>query len=66
MMKPGSLLKRISLVVGMGLMTIANSGCLLTATTGTVLMWGFLKDAFVLGGFYGTTPLIPVSPATLC
>ena len=62
MMKPGSLLKRISLVVGLGLMTMANSGCLLTATTGVVMMGGLLKDAFVLGRFFGTTPLIPVSP----
>ena len=62
MMKPGSLLKRISLVVGLGLMTMSNSGCLLTATTGVVMMGGLIKDAFTLGSFFGTTPLIPVSP----
>ena len=50
------------LVVGLGLMTMSNSGCLLTATTGVVMMGGLIKDAFTLGSFFGTTPLIPVSP----
>jgi hypothetical protein len=54
MMKPGSLLKRFCLLFGLGLMTIANSGC--------VLMVDFLQVAFAVGGFFGTTPLIPVSP----
>jgi hypothetical protein len=62
MMKPGAMLKRTTLLVGLGLMTLANSGCLLTATTGAGLMAGLLYDAFTLGGYFGTTPLIPVSP----
>ena len=62
MMKPGSLLKRISLMVGLGLMTMTNSGCILGAMTGFGLMAGLMYDAFQLSGFFGTTPLIPVSP----
>jgi hypothetical protein len=54
MMKPGSLLKRICLLLGLSLMTMSNSGC--------VLMADFLHVAFTVGGFFGTTPLIPVSP----
>jgi len=54
MKKPGSLLKRVSLLVGIGLMTVSNSGC--------ILLKDFLQVAFVGAGFFGTTPLIPVSP----
>ena len=62
MKKPGSLLKRVSLLACLGLMTMANSGCILTALTGFGVVGGLLSDAFVLGGFFGTTPPIPVSP----
>jgi len=62
MIKPESLLKRISLLVGVGMLTIANSGCLITTIAGTHVMSGLLSNAFVLAGFFGTTPLIPVSP----
>lgn len=62
MKKPGSLLKRVTLLVGLGLMTLTNSGCILAATTGFGLMSGLLYDAFILAGYFGTTPPIPVSP----
>lgn len=54
MKKPGSLLKRVSLLIGIGLMTASNSGC--------VLLADFLQMAFIGSAFYGTTPPIPVSP----
>lgn len=54
MLKSGSLLKRLTLLVGIGLMTSANSGCVLWAD--------WLQLEFLAGGFFGTTPLIPVSP----
>lgn len=62
MKKPGSLLKRITMLIGIGLMTSANSGCILTALTGGGLMLGLINDAFYLSNYFGTTPLIPVSP----
>jgi hypothetical protein len=54
MTKPVSLLKRLTLLVGIGLMTMTNSGCVLFAD--------FAQVAWILGDFFGTTPLIPVSP----
>jgi hypothetical protein len=54
MIKSGSLLKRVTLLVGIGLMTLTNSGCVLFAD--------FAQVAWILGDFFGTTPLIPVSP----
>ncbi len=54
MIKSGSLLKRVTLLVGIGLMTLTNSGCVLFAD--------FLGTAFIFSDFFGTTPLIPVSP----
>lgn len=54
MKKPGSLLKRVSLLMGIGLMTASNSGC--------VLLADFMQVAFINSAFWGTTPLIPVSP----
>jgi hypothetical protein len=54
MLKSGSLLKRLTLLVGIGLMASANSGCVLWAD--------WLQVEFLAGGFFGTTPLIPVSP----
>lgn len=62
MMKSGSLLKRVTLLAGLAVMTMANSGCILAATTGFGLMINLLSDAFLLGGYFGTTPAIPVSP----
>ena len=54
MIKPGSLMRRMTLLAAIGLMTLSNSGCL--------LLGGFLNVAFQGAAFYGTTPLIPVSP----
>jgi hypothetical protein len=54
MTKPGSLLKRVTLLVGIGLFTLTNSGC--------VLFGDFFQVAWLLGDLYGTTPIIPVSP----
>jgi hypothetical protein len=54
MITPGSFLKRVTLIVGIGLFTLSNSGC--------VLFGDFFQVAWLLGEFYGTTPLIPVSP----
>ena len=42
------------LLVAIGVMTLSNSGC--------VLLGDFLYIAFTGAFFYGTTPLIPVSP----
>ncbi len=54
MITSGSLLKRVTLLVGIGVMTLSTSGCTLFAN--------FLEVGFILGDFFGTTPLIPVSP----
>lgn len=54
MFKSGTLLKRITLLVGIGMMTLTNSGCVLFAD--------FFGTAFIFSNFWGTTPLIPVSP----
>jgi hypothetical protein len=54
MITPGSFLKRITLIIGIGLFSVSNSGC--------VLLGDFWQVAWLLGEFYGTTPLIPVSP----
>lgn len=53
-MKSHTLLKRFCLLAGLGLMTFSNSGC--------VLLADFLHIAFVGASYFGTTPLIPVSP----
>jgi hypothetical protein len=54
MFKLGKHARRIVLVVGLAAMTMSNSGCTLVTGFGDVL-WAFC-------GFWGTTPLIPVSP----
>ena len=54
MMQPKSLMKRLCLLGALGLMTMANSGCLVTK--------GLLHVAFIGSNFFGTTPLIPVNP----
>ena len=54
MMKPDSLTKRLALLAVIGLMTMSSSGC--------ILFGRLLTTAFTLGSFFGTTPLIPVSP----
>ncbi|OYW17318.1 MAG: hypothetical protein B7Z55_12755, partial [Planctomycetales bacterium 12-60-4] len=54
MIKSGTLLKRVTLLVGIGLMTLTNSGC--------TLMWDFFKVSLIFSDYFGTTPLIPVSP----
>lgn len=54
MINPGIMTRRIALLVGIGLMTLSNSGC--------VVFGGLLDATFALSGFLGTTPLIPVSP----
>lgn len=54
MKKPVSLTKRFALVAVLGLLTMSNSGCMLFGR--------MLTMAFTLSSFYGTTPLIPVSP----
>lgn len=54
MIKPASLTRRFALLAALGLMTLSNSGC--------VLFGGLFSTAFALSTFYGTTPLIPVSP----
>ena len=46
--------KRWALLAALVLVTVPNSGCR--------LMYWFAKDAFILGWFFGTTPLIPVTP----
>lgn len=48
------LLKRLCLVAGLFMVTVPNSGC-------NLLYWA-AKDAFILANFWGTTPLIPVTP----
>jgi hypothetical protein len=54
MTKPGSVTKRFTLLAAIALMTMSNSGC--------ILFGRLLTMAFTLSAFYGTTPLIPVSP----
>jgi hypothetical protein len=54
MIKPGSALKRVMMLLTVGVLTLTNSGC--------VLIGGLLYDAFLMAHFFGTTPLIPVSP----
>ena len=54
MTKPGSVTKRLTLLAAIALMTMSNSGC--------ILFGRLLTMAFTLSAFYGTTPLIPVSP----
>jgi hypothetical protein len=49
-----SLLKRFALLLGIGLCTLGTSGC--------TLLGNLYQVAWILGDFYGTTPLIPVSP----
>ncbi len=47
-------LKRCLLAAALGLMVLPSSGC--------SLLFGLTKDAFILGHFFWTTPLIPVTP----
>lgn len=54
MMKSGTLTRRMALLAAIGLITLSNSGC--------VLFGGLFGMALSLASFYGTTPLIPVSP----
>jgi hypothetical protein len=54
MPKLSSYMKKLCLAAVLGLVTLPSSGC-------NLLYWS-LKDAFILGGFWGTTPLIPVTP----
>ena len=48
------LLKQACLIAALAVFTVPNSGC--------NLVYWFAKDAFILSSFYGTTPLIPVTP----
>lgn len=54
MIKPYRLTRRLALVATLGLMTLSNSGC--------VVLGGLLSTTFTMSSFFGTTPLIPVSP----
>lgn len=54
MIQPGSFLKRVTMLIGVSLLMLNASGC--------VLYGGMEHVAFLLGDFFGTTPLIPVSP----
>src|SRR5581483_3860812 len=54
MIKPGLLLQRVTLLVAISLVTLTNSGC--------TLLFDFIKDEFILAWYFGSTPLIPVSP----
>jgi len=54
MTKRGSLLKRVTLLLGISLVTMSSSGCILFAD--------LFHVAWLVGEFFGTTPLIPVSP----
>lgn len=54
MIKSGTLLKRVTLLVGIAALTLTNSGC--------ILFGNMMKVAFIGSNFFGTTPLIPVSP----
>ena len=47
-------MKRWLLAAALGLMVLPSSGCR--------LIFGLTADAFTLAGFYGTTPLIPITP----
>ena len=47
-------MKRLTLVLGLFMVTVPNSGC--------NLVYWLAKDAFILANFWGTTPLIPVTP----
>lgn len=48
------LLKQACLIAALAVCTVPNSGC-------RMAYW-FAKDAFILSSFWGTTPLIPVTP----
>jgi hypothetical protein len=54
MSNPGLFLRRTMLLIGIGLFTMSTSGC--------QMFYWFAKDAFYMSNFFGTTPLIPVSP----
>ena len=47
-------MKRCLLAAALGLMVLPSSGC--------SVLFGLTKDAFILGNFFWTTPLIPVTP----
>lgn len=51
----GSLLKRLTLLIAVGMVTLSNSGC---TFFGNMLQMEWLMTA----DFFGATPLIPVSP----
>lgn len=48
------LLKQACLIAALAVCTVPNSGC--------KMAYWFAKDAFILSSFWGTTPLIPVTP----
>jgi len=48
------LFKQACLIAALAVCTVPNSGC-------RMFYW-FAKDAFILSSFFGTTPLIPVTP----
>ena len=54
MITSGTLLKRVTLLVGISMITLTNSGCVLFAD--------FMQVAWIGADYFGTTPLIPVSP----
>lgn len=54
MIKPGSLLKRLALLVGIGTVTLTNCGCVTIAQ--------FIGVEWIIAGTFGATPVIPVSP----
>jgi hypothetical protein len=54
MPKLSNFMKKLCLAAVLGVLTLPNSGC-------NLLWWSF-KDAWMLARFWGTTPLIPVTP----
>lgn len=48
------LFKQACLIAVLAVCTVPNSGCRMA--------WWFWKDAWILSSFFGTTPLIPVTP----
>jgi len=47
-------MKKLLLIAALSMVVLPNSGC-------SMLYW-FAKDAIIFSGFWGTTPLIPVTP----
>lgn len=54
MSKLNKFMKHAILVVLLGTTVFTSSGC--------KLAWWALKDQFIAGWFWGTTPMIPVTP----